>query len=65
MFHSFQLIIVLCSLSHFVLKLLIVSLCQPCNFVQLVIAGKAKGELDKANKESTSEEEGSRGLVGT
>ena len=40
-------------------------MCQPCNFVQLVIAGKAKGELDKANKESTSKEEGSRGLVGT
>ena len=33
--------------------------------MQLVIAGKAKGELDKANKESTSKEEGSRGLVGT
>ena len=33
--------------------------------MQLVIVGKAKGELDKANKESTSKEEGSRGLVGT
>ena len=38
------------------------NLCQPCNFVQLVIVGK--GELDKA-KESTAREEEFRGLVGT